>query len=343
MFHALLIIIAAALPRAAIMFRAPAFVIGDSGVFVETVTTILDDFSFAPLGTVFPPLYSLFLTGIRLSLGPDFLAVVAVQHALGVVSAVCTYWLGRAILPAPLALLPALVVATNGYLMILEHGIYSEALFVPLATLFAVAAVRLYERQGARSASVAGGLLALAALTRLVIQFAAPVAVLLLALHGGWRRSTARQLLAFAGAFTLVVAPWVAHNWVESGYVGLSNSVGMQVLPRLWEEEGGYRWVDPAAAGGTDPLVRRALQSLQQDKDRGASWWEAWQRVEREFPERDTSALVTAAVLDVIRRQYGHQSSRCATSPSSLTLTSAKGTRWTRLPSWCDPTDFRIA
>ena len=285
--------------RAAVMFRMPAVVIGDSGVLLETVTTILDQFSFAPLTVVFPPAYPLFLAAVSVLVGPDFLAVAAVQHVLGVGTALCTYWLGRTFLPPLLALLPALGVAANGYLIILEHGIYSEALFIPLAVLFALTAVRLLHGGGPWTAAAAGATLALAALTRLVIQPALLAVVFLLPLYQGWRRALPR-LLIFASAFVVVVSPWVAHNRIHYGYVGLSNSLGMQLLPRLWEEEGSYQWSD---SGETDPVLRRALAALQHDKDRGVSWWEAWLRIERDFPERDTSALVTAAVLDVIGRQ----------------------------------------
>lgn len=289
----------AALLRAGVMFRAPAFVIGDSGVLIETMTTVVERLSFDPIAGVYPPLYPLFMLAVRALMGPDFLAVVAVQHVLGIWTAVGTYWLARSSLPAPLALLPGLGMATNGYTLILEHGIYSEALFIPLAVAFGVGGVWWVREGTHRHAAAAGGALALAALTRLVIQFALPLTVLLLLLRHRSRRAVV-SAATFALAFTLTASPWLAYNWVNYGFVGLSNSTGMQILVRLWEEEGGYEW---ANSDHRDPTLRRALEALQQEKDRGRSWWDAWVRMESEFPERDTSALVTAATLDVIRRQ----------------------------------------
>lgn len=287
--------------RASIMFRAPAFVIGDSGSYAEAATTIREQFSFAPLSSIFPPGHPTFMAGVQLLLGPDFLAVIAVQHLLGIGTALCTYWLGRAFLPPVLALLPALGVAANGYLLIVEHGIYTEALFIPLVVLFALLAVRLLHGGGWRMAAAAGATLALAALTRLVIQ-PAVLAILLLLLRDGRRWRTWLRALVFVGAFAVVVSPWLAHNWLHYRYIGLSNSLGMQFLVRLWEEEGSYTWADP---GETDPVLRHTLQALQEEKDRGVSYWQAWLRIEREFPDRNTSALLTAASFHVIRRQPG--------------------------------------
>ena len=136
--------------RASIMFRAPAFVIGDSGAYVEAAETIRTAFSFAPLGYIFPPGYSTFVAGVQILLGPDFLAVVAVQHLLGIGTVLLTYAVGRAFLPPLLAFLPALGMAANGYLLMIEHGIYTEALFIPLALLFVLLAVRMLHGDGRR-------------------------------------------------------------------------------------------------------------------------------------------------------------------------------------------------
>jgi hypothetical protein len=47
------------------------------------------------------------------------------------------------------------------------------------------------------------------------------------------------------------------------------------------------------------------LEALQQERDRGVSYWQAWMRARREFPNRNTSALVASAAMDVIARQSG--------------------------------------
>ena len=287
--------------RASIMFRAPAFVIGDSGAYVEAAETIRTAFSFAPLSYIFPPGYSTFIAGVQILLGPDFLAVVAVQHLLGIGTVLLTYAVGRAFLPPLLAFLPALGMAANGYLLMIEHGIYTEALFIPLALLFVLLTVRmLHGDSGWWTVVAAGAVLGLAALTRLVIQPALiAVCLLLLVYEGAHRYRTWLRILAFAAVFTVTVSPWLVHNWLRYRYIGLSNSLGQQLLVRLWQEEGTYLWANGAAH---DPDLRRVLTLLQESKDRHLSHWEAWQQVGTEFGTDRTPALITAATLDVISR-----------------------------------------
>ena len=230
--------------RASIMFRAPAFVIGDSGAYVEAAETIRTAFSFAPLGYIFPPGYSTFVAGVQILLGPDFLAVVAIQHLLGIGTVLLTYAVGRAFLPPLLAFLPALGMAANGYLLIIEHGIYTEALFIPLALLFVLLTVRMLHggsRRGNASAAqssgnlwrgsglpivvAAGATLGLAALTRLIIQPALiAVCLLLLVYEGAHRYRTWLRILTFVAIFGVVVSPWLVHNWLRYRYIGLSNN-----------------------------------------------------------------------------------------------------------------------
>ena len=298
----------AALVRLVVLFRVPVFVIGDSGGYVEAAGTIAQNGSFAPLLGFYPPAYSVFLSGVWAVLGPDFLAAAAVQHALGVVTALATYGVARAALPPAWALLPALATATNGYLLILEHGIYTEALFIPLVTATAWMATRLLGsglRGGWGLAATTGVFVALASLTRLVLQ---PFLVVLAAgmlVADGWppRREAWVRAGVLVGAFVVAVSPWVAHNWIVHGYVGLSNGMGVSaLLPRLWEEEATYTWANP---DHPDLDVRDLLEALQQERDRGASYWQAWMRARREFPDRNTSALVATAGMDVIARQSG--------------------------------------
>ena len=305
--------------RASIMFRAPAFVIGDSGAYVEAAETIRTAFSFAPLSYIFPPGYSTFVAGVQILLGPDFLAVVAVQHLLGIGTVLLTYAIGRAFLPPLLALLPTLGTAANGYLLMIEHGIYTEALFIPLALLFVLLTVRMLHGDGRRGnasdtqssrnlwrssglsiAVAAGATLGLAALTRLVIQPALiAVCLLLLVYDGAHRYRTWLRILTFVAVFGVVVSPWLVHNWLRYRYIGLSNSLGQQLLVRLWQEEGSYTWADNEER---DPDLRRVLTLLQAAKDRNISHWEAWQRVGAEFGTGTAPTLITAATLDVISR-----------------------------------------
>lgn len=285
--------------RLSIMFRAPVFVIGDSGAYVEAAESIRTAFSFAPLSYIFPPGYPTFLAGTQILFGPDFLAVAAIQHLLGVGTAVLTYKLGREFLPPLIAVVPALGVAANGYLLILEHGIYTEALFIPLALVFALLTTRMLAGAGWWVVASSGAMLGFALLTRLVIQPASLGVCLLLLAAEGFRRRTLLRILVFATVFGVVVAPWIAYNWFHKQYFGITNSFGYILLVRLWEEEGSYTWAD---TDEHDPDLRRVLSLLDAEKARDSSHSEAWQRVVTEMGLGPTPALITAASLNVISR-----------------------------------------
>lgn len=303
--------------RASIMFRAPAFVIGDSGSYVEAAEAIRTAFSFAPLSYIYLPGYPTFVAGVQGLLGPDFLAVVAVQHLLGIGTVLLTYAVGRMFLPPLLAFLPTLGMAANGYLLIIEHGIYTEALFIPLALLFVLLTVRMLHggRRGNASAAqssgnlwrsaglpivaAAGATLGLAALTRPVIQPALiAVCLLLLVYEGAHRYRTWLRILTFVAIFGIVVSPWLVHNWLQYRYIGLTNNPG-HLLVRLWEEDRAYTW---ANSDERNPDLRQVLTLLQDAKDQNISYSAAWLRVEAEFGDEATPALITAAALDVIAR-----------------------------------------
>ena len=295
----------AAVVRLTVLFRVPVFVIGDSGVYVEAAGTIARNGSFGPLLGIYPPAYSIFLAIVCAVLGPDFLGPVAVQHALGIITSVATYRVARVALPPGWALVPALATAMNGYLLILEHGIYTEALFVPLLVVVAWMATRLLGLVGSKGwllAAATGALMAIASLTRLVLQPFLMVLAGAMLIADGWppRHDAWRRVAVLIGAFVVTVSPWLVHNIIVHRYVGLSNGTGVSaLLPRLWEEEATYAWANPAHP---DPIVRSVTIALQDERDHGSSYWQAYLRVQRDFPGLNASNLVAAAGIDVIVR-----------------------------------------
>src|SRR5438067_11657683 len=69
--------------------------------------------------------------------GEDLRSLVFIQHALGVLTAVLTFALGRLCFPPArlgraVGLAAGLLVALNGALVLSEHTVMTEALFVPL-------------------------------------------------------------------------------------------------------------------------------------------------------------------------------------------------------------------
>jgi putative oxidoreductase len=209
-----LITVASAL-RLMILFRVPVFVIGDSGVYTKTAMTFTSWGSFAPLDGFYPPAYPVFVAVIQMVLGPDFLGVAAVQHALGIVTVLATYGVARMALPPTWAMVPAFAMAVNGYILILEHGIYTEALFIPLVTVGAWLTLHLVRTGGLGTSIATGVVIAFASLTRLVLQPFLGVVMLLAIASGGWpvRRVAVFRAIAVGASFVVVVTPIFHSFW----------------------------------------------------------------------------------------------------------------------------------
>jgi hypothetical protein len=169
---------------------------------------------FRPLG------YSLFLA--VLAPGPGLELVTAVQHLLGLALAVAVYaLLRRRGLPGWGATLVAAPLLYDEFLILLEHMIMADALFVVLITCGILALLR--RRITSAAAATGGTLLALATLTRTI----GLVVLLLAAGHlllrrCGWR---AWRNFALAGAVPLLAyATWMA---ATSGTFGLTRADGL--------------------------------------------------------------------------------------------------------------------
>ncbi|MFI0350636.1 hypothetical protein [Actinomadura sp. 9N407] len=175
-----------------------------------------------------PAGYSLFLR----ALWPfhSFELVIVVQHllGLGVATAVYTLLRGRFGLPGWGAALAAAPMLLDAYEIQLEHMVMSDTLFTALL-MGAVTAALWNRRPGPAAAATAGGLLALATLTRAV---ALPLIVLLLAYllirRAGWR---AVALAVAAAALPLsLYATWFSS---EHDRYALSNSRGIFLYSRV--------------------------------------------------------------------------------------------------------------
>ena len=211
------------------------------------------------------PLYSLFIAGAVALLGDDLRRLIFVQHLLGVLTAVLTYLLGRTLFSRSVGLLAGLAVALSGPLLVAEHFLLAEALFIMLLVAFGLALVTAVPRAGTRPSGVgvpgqpvlpalgllllAGLLLGLAGLTRPIGQLGLPVVLITLLLGvQPWRRAALAFLVVCVG-LGAVTLPWLGRNYLQHGAWSSTGALGLSLTGRLTRHDEGYFFLpssDPA-------------------------------------------------------------------------------------------------
>lgn len=183
-----------------------------------------------------PAGYPTFLAALR-ELWAWLPLTVMLQHVLGLVTAGLLYAaVVRAGAPRWAALLPLVVVVFSGDQLFLEHGIFTEALWMPLLALGLYLAARALSEPRARWwLASAGAALAVSALVRHVSQVlpvlvAVWAAVALPGTRGDRLRHAAAVLLPailVVGAYFAVAKP------IAGGYSGLTENQGFSLYGRV--------------------------------------------------------------------------------------------------------------
>src|SRR5205823_14407389 len=111
-------------------------------------------------------------------------------------------------------LVAGLLVALSGPLLIYEHYILAEPVFIPLLLAFGLGLVRAVRGSSLHWFAIAGLLLGLAGLARPVGQAVLPTLPLVfLAAQRSWRRAALSTGLVFIG-FAAVLVPWMLRNYI---------------------------------------------------------------------------------------------------------------------------------
>ena len=165
------------------------------------------------------PGYPLFLLPFAGGVPSDstFVAIGLTQAVIGAVLILLTFLLGRRFMPAPVALIPPLLVAVSPQLIIMPTYVLTETLF---CTLLAGALVCLLASREARvswtGALGAGLLLGAAALTRPTVSYLwIPLGMLVAAYWPAASRT--RALVGFLAGVAFVMFPWFARNYFAIG------------------------------------------------------------------------------------------------------------------------------
>ena len=158
--------------------------------------------------------------------------VTAVQHGLGLLTAVLLYvLLRRRSVPGGLATLACLPVLLDAMQLVLEHSPLSDVLFV-LLVVAGIAALAWHERPSLSTAALGGALLGLAVCVRVVGQPLVVVAVIFcLCAAATWRARVLTSMVVVA-SFAVPVAAYVAWYHAEHGVWAMTESGGRALYMR---------------------------------------------------------------------------------------------------------------
>src|SRR5688572_7313552 len=246
------LVLVAIVARGALLTRAPLFLRRDSVAYFQVGWELANGLGFdLPLRRT--PLYPLFIAGVVWTLGEDLRGLALAQHLLGVVTVVATYFLGRAMFGRAAGALAGLAVALSAPLLIYEHYILAEPLFIPLLVLGLLLVVLAMQREGGGRSVLglylAGGIvLALAALSRPIGQALLPIGPLAILAHH-WRDRGALRAAARASVlpialvllgFALVLVPWSVRGSMTTGRVSGAGAMGQSLIGRIIRHDEGF-------------------------------------------------------------------------------------------------------
>lgn len=291
--------------RGQFVFRAPVFMQPDSLGYFLPAYDLLSGQGFG-VGFRRTPVYPFFLYGVLAAFGEQLTGIVIVQHLLGAGTAALTYLLGRATFGRAVGLVAGLLTALNGALIIGEHYLMSEGLFIPLLLLSLLLLIRAGQSRRGWVYLLAGLLLALTALTRPIAQALYPLVPLGLLLMGiGWREAARGTALVALGVVALTL-PWLARNCVAAGECSTTGVVGQAMLARTAYYDRGFVFYDEndpeRGPNAPRPAIRRTIQRT---SEQGFSGGQIARRLQSDFKWDDveTARLTREMALDVIRRQ----------------------------------------
>jgi hypothetical protein len=214
---------------------------------------------------------------------PAFLAVLrhvdswlpfttTIQHLLGLASAGLLYAAVRAVgAPRWAALLPAVVVIFSGDELFLEHGILTEALWIPVLSLAMYLLARSIRAEQAKWwLAAAGAALACSAIVRSISDLL-PVVLAIwvgLALPGRpWERLKHAAYLLLPAA-VVIGAYFVVAKPISGGYSGMTENGGLSLYSRVAQFADCSKFTPPEG-------TRRLCVNTPPDERRGPFYW-AW-------------------------------------------------------------------
>ena len=220
----------AAAPRLLLLVSLPPLVHPDSDSYFAIAESLWAGEGFGDLSRR-TPLYPLFLWATARFPQAGLWLTVAVQHLLGVVTAVLLYVMARRLFsPRRLpAMLCGLAVGLTIYPAMLEQTVLSEPLYTFLIAAAGCSLLSWHDEQRWQTAAMTGGLLAMSAMTRPIGAGGFIVWTAMVFLFKG-RKDAVRFTLFAGAAFAALLLPLLIRNTQVMGRFGLGQSVGRNLI-----------------------------------------------------------------------------------------------------------------
>lgn len=269
--------------RLALASWAPMFLEGDSQSYLLPGWELAQGQGFSP-ELRRAPAYPVFIAVVFRPLADDLQTLALAQHAVGLLTVLLAFLIGRRLFGWPAGLLAALLVAISGSQLIYERYLMTEALFGFTLTLAGLAMVWALQedavhstdsplpqgsgemrsrRHGQAAPFLAGAAIGLAALTRPVAQVMLPLFLLALLLFLPRGRPTLKAVGLTLVGFALISGPWMIHNLVVHDALGASGGLGRSLIARTvkYDTLFDWKWLSETY-GGRDDLAARARMLL---------------------------------------------------------------------------------
>jgi 4-amino-4-deoxy-L-arabinose transferase-like glycosyltransferase len=166
---------------------------------------------------VVPPAYPLFIAGVFALTGQSLMAVRLVQVVFGVVAVFLTYLAGKYAFSELVGLGAALICAIYPPFVVYVAPYMTEALYIPLFTLYLAFLVHSLKKPSDKNIALAGVGFGLAMLTKeTLIAFPLTLPVIFWWAKFSFRQ-TLRYVIVFAAVTRLVLSPWLMRNCLTLG------------------------------------------------------------------------------------------------------------------------------
>jgi len=177
-----------------------------------------------------PPTFPLFLAGLFGLVGKSYFAMRVSLCIFGALAAVATFFAARRLWSERVGMIAGFAVALNPSNVFSSGLTGPESLVALLLVLSFICLLQLRDTQSSGSAILAGVVIGLVALTKTFYLVYACAAVVWILIQKADKKRLRRSAVIFVAGFGLVLAPWMARNWVVVGKPRITSTDAALVL-----------------------------------------------------------------------------------------------------------------